>query len=101
MWRAVCITVGKHEDTPGVGCGEERDIDFCLFVGVFFFFSFWIGRFRCVVLLLFFTSVLENAEEDRMSSQGPRCPLCQVCHRRWSTEDPAVHGSSCRVLVEG
>lgn len=55
------ITVGKHKDVPGVGCGEGRAVDFCLFVG-FFFFRFGLVGFVVWFCCCSLTSVLENAE---------------------------------------
>lgn len=60
------ITVGKHENTPGVGCGEGRDADFLSFCGVFCLFVFPASVREvslCGFAVNYFTSVLENAEE--------------------------------------
>lgn len=66
-----------------------------IFVFLWFFFFFYFGLVGSVVWFCccYFTSVVG------MSSTGHRCPLCHVCGKRLSTEDPAVHVFACRVLL--
>lgn len=95
------ITVGKHEDTPGVGFGEGGGCWFLSFCG-FFFFLFWIGRFRCVVLLLLlYFRCWDELYRSQVPTlpclwqtteyRGPRCPRLRL----QSSANGDVEGMTC------